>query len=229
MRNILFSAVALAALTGYAMAGDLASTKEAPIFSWTGLYVGANLGTGAGVERLDFGGGQYKSYDSDGTLGGFQVGGNYQINRFVLGLEADYDFAGIQGAHIYSCGAISCIYGGAVNSLGSGRGRLGYAFLDNRALAYVTGGLAYGQVKGLDRNPKDYGQSFDATGWAVGGGLEYAITDHWTVRGEYLYAELGPETWTKDLGTILHSTVNVFRVGVNYKFGAPEAPVVAKY
>jgi outer membrane immunogenic protein len=68
-------------------------------------------------------------------------------------------------------------------------------------------------------------------GWTIGGGLEYALTNHWTVRTEYLYADLGKTTFTQSGFNVgVKTTENIVRAGLSYKFGGPEAPaLVAKY
>ena len=278
MRKILLSTVALAALTGYAMAGDLPSTKEAPVFvapppvfTWTGFYVGANDGYGGDEFRYPiaitgprgvtaFTGTGHLT--SGGFIGGGQIGYNYQFNGpFVIGAEADIMGTSITGEvglnGTIPAGAmgnntattIGLKTGSQLDYLGTVRGRLGYALLNNRGLLYVTGGFAYGGVHtyfnanvngapiGAPLSSTSYSKDTTPTGWTVGGGFEYAITDHWTFRGEYLYADLGStnlynSTLFGAVGTNAHvnvdTTVNIIRVGVNYKFGGLEpAPMVA--
>jgi outer membrane immunogenic protein len=67
------------------------------------------------------------------------------------------------------------------------------------------------------------------TGWAAGAGLEYGITQNWTVRAEYLYLDLGSATSTFPLSNRVQTTtanMSIGRLGINYKFGGP---VVARY
>ena len=74
---------------------------------------------------------------------------------------------------------------------GTVRGRLGYAF--DRTLIYITGGLAYG---GLNANPVT-GDATSNAGWTIGGGLEYAFTNNWTVKLEGLYVNLEEDNRTR--------------------------------
>ena len=206
--------VAMAAVGGAAvpaLAADLsrpATVTKAPVampapaFSWTGFYIGANAGYGWGS-----GTGLADAYglSPKGWFGGGQLGVNYQFqNNVVAGLEADVDGGDISDS---SLGVSS-----KLNAFGTVRARLGYAF--GRVLPYVTGGFAWGN------NTLDYGalsQSQTHTGWTAGAGLEYALTDHWTAKTEYLYTDLSSKYYDiagADSG-VNNQTV---RVGVNYKF-----------
>ena len=137
---------------------------------------------------------------------------------------------------------------------GTVRARLGFAA--DRALFYVTGGLAW--ASGGDDPSISWWQGTNATtgtpdllwrrggasgfGWTLGAGIEYAISNNWTIRGEYLYVDLGNEdsNWActaraascPGLNFTGRADVNfsVARVGVNYKFGGGySAPVLARY
>jgi outer membrane immunogenic protein len=75
-------------------------------------------------------------------------------------------------------------------------------------------------------------------GWAAGGGLEYALSRNWSVKGEYLYIDLGKVSSTADSDTApgfgltvnsaSRATLHTVRAGLNYKFDWA-GPVVAKY
>jgi outer membrane immunogenic protein len=112
-----------------------------------------------------------------------------------------------------------------LTSLGTVRGRIGYAF--DRALLYATGGFAYGHVENKFNFPIDpnstsgLSTSGTRTGWTVGGGLEYAITNNWTVRAEGLYVDLGKSTSGPNCTGCRFGFKNTYalgRVGLNYKF-----------
>jgi outer membrane immunogenic protein len=183
-----------------------------------------------------------------GVIGGIQAGYNWQINSLVLGIEADFDGLGYKtsASQITAAGALA--FGGdTINSrratwLATVRGRLGFAF--DRALIYATGGVAFSALRyGVNDscitapcgNGMIDGSARVDTGWTVGVGLEYGITQNWTVKGEYLYAAFDGATFrardtAAGLFTVPYSATstnfNIARVGLNYKFGGP---VVAKY
>lgn len=255
IRTLLFGGIACAALAAPAGAADLSYLVKAPpmmvmpAFTWTGLYVGGNAGYGWGegsapwLGYLDYYYGVLDQYgysggsDPQGWFGGVQVGYNYQFeNNVVLGIEADAQFGQLEdrldyhGTDLFSgvpdldLGSIDT----KIEAFGTVRARLGYAF--DRLLPYVTGGLAWGNVKMSERWDTYVGGVFqpgltgtasaDETlwGWTVGGGVEYAFTDNWTVKAEYLYADLGDINWDGDAGTKVDVKLQTVKLGINYKF-----------
>lgn len=219
MKKFLLSSVAALGLVaaGAASAADLPSRKGpvvapvyAPVFTWTGFYVGANAGYGWGNVNAGtvFNNRTVNIDDLDGFVGGGQVGYNYQMGQFVVGLEAD-----IQGADLNSG---SSFFGDRVRTewFGTVRGRVGVAF--DRFMPYVTGGWAYGNVKttigGVGSTDKTH-----TGGYAIGGGLEYAFTNNWTAKVEYLYVDLGEKT-VFNSGVKVGTDFSVVRAGLNYKF-----------
>ncbi len=94
-------------------------------------------------------------------------------------------------------------------------------------LPYVTGGFAWGHVRYTadDFQPTNSATgSATATGWTVGGGIEYAITQHWSVKAEYLHIDLGSKTidalpaFTLRHLVSVKTTAEIGRFGVNYRF-----------
>lgn len=209
MKRIALGAAALALLaTAPARAADLTrpapvpASVPAPVFSWTGFYIGgqAGYGWGSGADALGLAG-----VDPKGWLAGAQAGYNYQFaNHVVAGIEAD-----IAGGDI-SAGTLGL--SSTLDLLGTVRGRLGYAF--GPVLPYVTGGFAWGNnaisIPGAS-------QSQTLTGWTVGAGIEYALTEHWTAKTEYLYTDLGSKSYDA-LGLSAGVTSQTAKFGINYKF-----------
>jgi outer membrane immunogenic protein len=192
--------------------------------------------------------------NSSGFIGGGQAGYNYQSGAAVFGLETDFDGTTISKTFNYT----STPFGNVVNGtlvptnlvgdtlsvhakasldwLGTVRARVGFvATPDNRLLIYGTGGFAYGGGSS-NFNVYDASNNFifngspssTRTGWTIGGGVEYAITNNITIKGEYLYVDLGSKSFNTNtitfLGAPLYATAKVnydasiFRAGVNYKF-----------
>jgi outer membrane immunogenic protein len=226
----------------------------APAFSWTGFYAGVHAGYGwgdqntgrfgnsagfngavnAGTTPLSFGS------DVDGFIGGGQIGYNYQMNSIVVGVEADLSFSDIKGTsnvNLPGAGGFSPSSSSSRQEMdwfGTARVRLGFTPV-NRLLVFATGGLAFGDVSYKTRvtyNPIAGGDFFGAssdtrTGWTLGGGLEYALTNNLTIKGEYLYYDLGkqntvltdPVRFPADSLTYRNETKgNIVRAGINYKF-----------
>jgi opacity protein-like surface antigen len=99
------------------------------------------------------------------------------------------------------------------------RGRAGYAF--GGILPYVTGGLAVGDIRAA--TPGFAGASDTNAGWTAGGGIEFALPGNWSAKAEYLHVDLGRFNCGLDCGLATTDNVsmhdNVFRAGVNYRFG----------
>jgi outer membrane immunogenic protein len=230
MKKILLSSVALVGFTAGAMAADLPSRAApvpmiaaVPLFTWTGFYVGVNAGYGFStnddddvfVPGVGFVG---SGNDDGGFVGGAQVGYNYQIGQVVLGLEADIQYADIGGGNdnFFVDGGLLGNNDDSDNYFGTVRARLGFAI--DRALLFVTGGFAYGDVGG-----GRFGGGSEG-GWTLGGGVEYAITNNITVKLEGLYVNLdsgGDDDFLFDTGVFNNrddQEFGVVRAGLNFKF-----------
>ena len=214
MKNIALIAFVGALSTSTAFAADLGVVEQAApaaytagAFDWSGFYAGANLGYG--WAELEQGG--FTFDDIDGALGGVQVGYNYDFGGFILGLEGDVQISDVKYSEDLggATGEIGIDYFGTV------RARAGLAV--DRFMPYVTGGVAWARGSVSVSGP---GFSVEVTdnfvGWTVGGGVEYAVTDNITVKGEYLYVDFGAADF--DTGVDINLTSHVVRAGVNFKF-----------
>jgi len=217
------------------------SLKDASLAgrSWTGPYVGASAGGTAGNTPWTHGKDTAVDPDYGGYLAGGQAGYNYQAGRFVLGAEGSYGLSNARGAgHVaYDVMVPSSAWADAnktfeadLKSLGSVTGRLGYTF--GPALFYAKGGWAFGQLKegvrpipvpGFPTGASDYEPStIWASGWTAGGGMEFALTDNWSAKGEYMHYELGKKSFDQgNIGRPETSSTkgDSVQVGVNYHLG----------
>lgn len=183
-------------------------------YNWTGFYAGGFGGYGWGKSDWSA---PVASTDPKGAIFGLTGGYNWQMGSMVLGIEADYGWSSIKGSA--ACGAGTCET--ANSFLVTGRARVGYAF--DRWLPYVTGGLAYGDIKAT--NSAAGTASKEKLGWVAGAGLEYAFLGNWSAKIEYLYTDLG----SFDCGTACSAVTpanvdlqaSVVRAGLNYKFSGP--------
>jgi outer membrane immunogenic protein len=221
-------------------AADLAArpyTKApvaAAVYNWTGFYLGANAGYGWGRsdERATVFGTQ-ANFDISGGLAGGQVGYNWQAGGFVFGVEADGDWADIDGATRCPNPAFSCT--AKVRDLASFRGRVGWA--NGPVLLYATGGFGYANVRystltvagGLPAPGVTGVYTADRWGYAIGTGLEYGFAQNWSAKVEYMH--YGFDDITSPAGTLgvpiaLGLRVDTVKAGVNYRFGwgGPVAP-----
>jgi len=226
------SALAAAAVFGFASmasAADLpvkapAYRFGAPLYNWNGFYIGLNLGGSWGHQDLLIG-----TVSPDGIIGGGQVGYNWQVEEWVLGLEADFQASGQKADGSFSTAAgivpaTSTTFTDKLNWVGTIRGRIGYAMGPAGSwLPYVTGGWAWGhsEISGTTTDGVT-AVSFSETqnyssGWTVGAGVEWAFADCWTGKFEYLYIDLGEGPTIANLVSG-KMTDNIVRAGVNYKF-----------
>jgi outer membrane immunogenic protein len=226
----LLSSTALLVTVAGASAADLparpvykAAPMAAPAFSWTGIYVGGNVGYGWGRTRgtaaTSAPGGLPGQSDLDGIVGGGQIGANYQVGAWVFGIEADYQGASVDGSK--TAGAFTDT--AEVERYGTLRGRIGYAW--DRWLAYGTGGYAFGARTNYNFvTPAAFSGagSRDLDGWAAGGGLEYAFAPNWSAKVEYMHVNLDTKAFTSlpcvAASCRVGADIDTVRLGVNYRF-----------
>jgi outer membrane immunogenic protein len=275
MKKIALAAAAASLMfagAGAASAADMAPRYAkapppivAPIFSWTGFYIGGFVGGATGdrdatstVPCIAGGAVCYgiapaaavvNSYSLDSSfIGGGTVGYNWQAGSFLLGLEGEVGYLKLHRSVVDQ----NQINGGFGNNAfdttrigdwyGVIAGRLGFTV--DRLLIYGKGGVAF-----VDKH-YDYtdactvapcgpltltlGRNTTYTTWAAGGGLEYAFTPNWSIKGEYLYIDTRETITSRGVasdGTVLFNThtdpgIHTGKIGVNYRFGGP---VVARY
>ena len=209
-----------AAMVSPSFAADLSRPAyKAPIyvapFSWSGFYVGINGGYGWGKSSWQNTGANTGDFTIKGPLVGGTLGYNLQTGSFVWGLEADADISFIKGSTLIGCGAAGCETRN--RWLATGRGRIGYAW--DRFLPYLTGGVAFGDIKMT--NPVSASETKTKVGWTAGAGLEYAFMGPWSAKIEYLYVDLGKATCgaaTCGLDTDVKFNAHIGKIGVNYRF-----------
>jgi outer membrane immunogenic protein len=241
MKKLLLGTVALIALgaTVPALAADLpartytkAPAYAAPIYNWTGFYIGAHLGGAFGGSN-NFGGLAINNNDNGRFLGGVQVGADYQFApNWVIGLEAQYSWLSNSSNSVTFPGAV--VYTNNQRALGSVTGRLGYTW--GPALLYVKGGFAFAD-NGDSLTTAGVATPFALTGdrsngYTVGAGLEYLFTQNWSGKIEYQYYNFGNSAFTTPAPLAAFGSFrtddHVVKAGLNYRFNWG-GPVVAKY
>ena len=227
MRKILLASTMFFGLSGYALAADAIVEEvvaEAPLgFNWSDIYVGVHGGyswgdSDAGYDDPDFAdAGGPLDMSPDGGFGGVQIGYNWQMpSNIVLGVEAAVSYADI-GDTIPDVLTPGESIDSDTDFVGTFRGRLGYAM--DRFLPFVTGGLAVAQTE-VSSSAIGFSDEKTLTGWTVGAGVEVAIDDTWSVSAEYIYTDLGDETWFEGeaFQSSSKSTANSVRVSINAGF-----------
>ena len=242
MRGVLLAAAALMVLASPAMSADMrapvlkAAPPVVPVWSWSGCFVGGHAG-GLWAEQKDwtvrtpggdFFGQSLGGHDADGWVGGAQAGCDYQFaGGFVIGVQGDYAWTDAEGNHD-STREIGVAYHSKVKSLATVTGRIGYAW--DRFLGYVRGG------GGWERN--DYwattiilGTAYRAretrSGWTIGVGGEYALTNILSGFVEYSYFDFGtgeiafaPQVaGLRPAFADVTEAKSVVRAGLNVRFG----------
>ncbi len=241
MKKFLLGTVALVALgaTVPALAADLgarapydkAPAYAAPIYNWTGFYIGGHVG-GAFSSDNNFNGLATGNNSNGRFLGGLQVGADYQFApNWVLGIEGQYSWLSGNIGAIFPGGFV---YNNNQRGLGSVTGRFGYTW--GPGLLYVKGGYAYSDNNetvtlggvpvafAIDGNHRD--------GYTVGAGLEYMFAPSWSAKVEYQYYNFGsaaslPRPPLVPFGSFTTDDHTV-KAGLNYRFNWG-GPVVAKY
>jgi opacity protein-like surface antigen len=226
------------------------------LWSWTGYYLGINSGYSWGRSRTEaifndsvaataFA--TNSSFSIDGKVFGIQTGYNFQVGRWLFGMEADAQLTAQHANPAFICPATICNPAGPVVAafdqsqkvewLATLRARLGIAVTPH-AITYVTGGAAVaelitsGTLFGFDPTgatpiANSFGNITINPGWTVGGGVEARLCGNWTGKIEYLYVTLGSMTTNlnnQQSMMTLTATFNsrlsdqIVRAGLNYKF-----------
>jgi outer membrane immunogenic protein len=265
MKKLALAAALTFAFAGAASAADLAArpyTKAPPplvsVYNWTGFYVGINGGYASAQKCWDlvsvtgipvvpaFAEGCHDA--TGGTVGG-QIGYRWQASNWVFGLEAQGNWADLNGSNISNNLAFATPYTNRtrVDSFGLFTGQIGYSW--NTFLLYVKGGAAvthdkYDAFTNGVFGVFPVGTAFDRgseTRWGgvVGIGGEFAFSPNWSLALEYDHLFMGNHTVTMtavgNLGLVAGSVtrgvdirqdVDMVTARINYRFGGP---VVARY
>jgi len=205
------------------------SAGAMPEHDWNGFYVGMNGGVGLAQNAVDTTlarrpRGTAVDIVDPAFAGGMQAGYNWQFApHWVAGLEGDIGYLGIDRS-LENWDETDIFFGVKADWYGTLRGRLGYS--TGPALLYVTGGAAFVKVKNnFDGDAVLASKSETARGWAMGGGIEAALTQNWTAKTEYLYINAGsqdvfnPDVAGRPETAHFDNRFHVFRYGLNYKFG----------
>jgi len=188
------------------------------------------------------------TFHPSGFTGGGQAGYNWQFSKWVVGIEADINYARLSSSlnsGILNFPATSPFFfqtSTTSNWMATVRPRVGYAF--DRTLIYATGGLAVADmnfaqsvtfISGAPNAMTAGSASSTRAGWTVGGGVEFAFTQRWSAKLEYLHSDFGNIGFAPSFqnNAFISSTssaafrTDVVRAGINYNFGG--GAVVAKY
>jgi outer membrane immunogenic protein len=241
MKKLLLATVALAVLgaTAPAFGADMgagpyynrAPAYAAPLYNWTGFYLGAHLG-GAFSSSNNFNGLVLSDYSAR-LMGGFQAGADWQFApNWVVGAEGQYSWLGKNNLNATFPNGL--VFNNDQRAIASITARVGYTW--GPGLAYVKGGYAYSDNRDtltfagipvaftLDKDHRD--------GYTLGAGVEYMFAQNWSAKAEYQYYNFGDTRFVTPavlapFGTFQNDE-HTLKLGVNYRFNFA-APLVARY
>jgi outer membrane immunogenic protein len=243
MKKILLATIAFAALAAPAFGADVGARPyydttppayAAPIYSWTGFYVGGHIG-GAFSSSNNFNG-LVLSDNSARLLGGVQVGGDWQFHpNFLIGVEGQYSW--LSGDQVNAAFPGAFAYRNDQRGIGSITGRVGWTW--GPGLVYAKGGYAYsdnnetltfiGAPVGFALNDSH------RNGFTVGGGIEYMFAPNWSAKAEYQYYDFGDSRFVAPGPLVpfgsFHNDEHTVKAGINYRFnlGNFGGPVATGY
>jgi outer membrane immunogenic protein len=233
MKRILVTSLSVMALTSAgALAADLPqrpvykqAVMVAPAPTWTGCYVGGNLGAGWGRGQItDDSTGAGVSATNSGFVGGVQIGCDYQLaGGFVIGVRDMFDGASLKGTGTFGSGPlVNDTLDSKTQWINTLTARIGYAVTPN-ALIYFQGGGAWTRTNQNLNNPAgvQIGQfGSNKGGYIVGGGAEYLFAPNWSAFLEYNYMNFGSNSGVTTTGVpvSLKRDAQAVLLGVNYRF-----------
>jgi opacity protein-like surface antigen len=201
-------------------------------YNWTGLYIGAYLGADWGFTSWNFvGTGGTADPRFAGFLGGGEIGYNYQIGKWVFGVEGDAGWTNARGNRPCPSGFFfNCEVN--MNLLSTATARIGYAYWD-RLLLYTMAGAAIASNRAqlvcntssqqtvISMTGCPYqSDSRIKTGWTVGLGSEFGLAQNVSVKGEIMYFDLGTDRMNfGSVGADVQKSGLVSKVGLRFRFG----------
>ena len=251
MKKILLGTVALVALSGSAMAADLAARPYkapppyvAPIYDWSGFYIGGKGGWGESRSFVDFlntvgvAVAQGCGSRSGGLIGG-QLGYRWQAASWVFGLEAQGDWADLSNQRLSIANPLLSTRT-KTSGIGLFTGQIGYAW--NASLLYFKGGAAVTDTRfSIVENvfgTELAAQSATRWGGTVGVGWEYGFAPNWSAGIEYDHLFMGNanNSFTSTnvnlvnfVNNRISQDVDMVTLRINYRFGGYGSPGVARY
>ena len=245
---MLLASTAFALAASQSLAADLPRKAPAyvppapPPITWTGCYIGGNIGGIFGNAKANFGFGELSTNNS-GFAGGGQIGCDYQFaGGWVIGLRNMFDGTSLSRDRTTAFTTLDTEGGTIANSATASfrtnwfdtlTGRIGYAFAPSWLL-YGQGGVAWANATAnLTINGVGVGEvSKTRTGWTAGGGVEWRFAPNWSAFLEGNFMDFGDQNHLVFDPTVCvagctfntSTTATTILVGVNYRFGWGKAP-----
>ena len=246
MRHITRLAI-IAAMIGLPIAAQAADVPARPVYrqpppppaimaTWTGCYVGGNLGAGWSDKSFQDNVNDYGGHTASGFVGGGQIGCDYQIGRFLFGIQGMGEWTNAHGSNTW-------LLGGNVNItdvrwFSTLTGRIGFVQTASFLLYGKGGGAWVGDQHQITNAAGTVLWTANPTrgGWTGGVGLEWMFAPNWSTFIEYDYLGFGSSTFAfaPAAGGVyfpisVKQNINMVLVGVNYRFGQPVGAVAPRY
>jgi outer membrane immunogenic protein len=225
------------------------------VYDWTGVYVGGHIGGGMLVDSVSQNGVSPNGFNlantgnlrPAGVVGGAQIGANYEVAPWVIGVEGSWTDSAISGSTLIGCAG--CLFGGST-AIASERftsqaewfaaltGRVGYAA--NDWLFYAKAGGAWMNVRYTEDLLAAAGGAGvfpgstvttqvitdNRTGFTVGAGIEFGLVENLSAKVEYDFYDFGSKNYNFAAITpvSVHSDLHALTVGLNYKFNWSGGP-----
>jgi outer membrane immunogenic protein len=231
-------------IAGSARAADLGVAPVKAAFvpvstNWSGLFIGAEGGTGWGTDQLFFPGPltRTSSFDTSGALAGVVIGTHFQLpgSNWVFGIEGNLDWADIKGTTSCPLAGFSCST--KLDAYASGTGRIGYAW--SSFLLYGKAGFAWGRDRAWGASATgavvEHTTRIGRSGYTLGAGIEYMFAPNWAAKLEYDYTQFDSRTVAAKTpaGTFIENielsgrSFSTIKGGINYHFNwVPPAVLV---
>jgi outer membrane autotransporter protein len=212
-----------------------------PAPNWTGFYIGGFAGAGYGGTKMGFPGVGSAGPQAAGALAGGTLGYNYQVGSWVLGVEGDAGWTNARGS-VACSGAVGGVIPNVLSGtdcadradfLATATARLGYAWGRTLYYAKVGGAWTHETFSVTCNNTPGVpclgptgalltqtSVADDRVGWTAGYGVEFALTQNWSAKGEVNYIDFGNKNLTAADGTVINAGMHITegKVGLNYRF-----------
>jgi outer membrane immunogenic protein len=246
-RSVVLAAICAAVSVQVASAADMPTKAPAyapvPYITWTGFYVGGQVGGGwfstqsTNIDgTVNFPAGFVSNtINGSGLLGGGYAGFNYQINQVVLGIDGDYSWASLtgSGSDVGPTGFTSN-KNDKVKWIATLTGRLGYAvnnwmYFGKVGAAWAGFSATSATLNTVGTNVSNGTSASTRNGWTIGTGVEWAFAPKWSAKLEYDYVKFSTTTFNSvdtsvltgvvtSLGRSATSSLSMVKLGAAYRF-----------
>jgi len=244
MIRFLLGGLAAVAMVSSASAADVAAAPyakavSAPVYDWSGVYLGGNGGWGSSRKCWDFvdAAGSFITsegcHDTSGGTAGGQVGYRWQASNLVFGIEAQGNWADFNGSNV-SVAFPTVVNATKVDSFGLFTGQIGNAWGNTLLYLRAGGAVTSDRYTGyLTSTGAQISDSVKDNRWGavVGVGVEYGFGANWSIGVAYDHMFMQDRLITfTNAGKVvpsgsafasdrIHQYVDLVTMRLNYRWG----------